>query len=83
MSYFNSDQESYMEFLSSVAPERKCWCGWFMVGACPNCPPALTLAAKKAVWCKDCHNAPANYGTGILTHNKSCPSFTRTNDHRP
>ncbi len=37
MSYFNEDQESYMEYLATLPPEKKCKCKWYPVGECPNC----------------------------------------------
>jgi len=38
MSYFNADQEAYMEYLSKLKPEEKCKCGWYLVNECPNHP---------------------------------------------
>lgn len=48
MSYFNSDQEAYMESLAKITPKEKCWCGWDRFGHChnPNCKPELTNADK-------------------------------------
>ena len=37
MSYFNSDQEDYMDTFSKIPPNKKCWCGWYKFNECYNC----------------------------------------------
>ena len=56
MSYFNADQESYMRYLDSISPEKKCWCGWYGIGQCLNCKTTRTCADKLAERCTECGN---------------------------
>lgn len=72
MSYFNRDQQDYMDDLAKRAPETKCWCGWFPLGECHSCPANKTLADRKKVACPGCNNAPANFGAGEITHRIGC-----------
>lgn len=72
VSYFNSDQQSYMDSLARMPPENKCWCGWFPVGQCHTCPADKTLAQRQAVQCQSCCNAPDNFGAGKIIHNIRC-----------
>ena len=37
MSYFNEDQQDYMEDLSKLPSIELCKCGWYRRGECPNC----------------------------------------------
>ena len=37
MSLFNEDQEAYMDSLSRMADEVRCYCGWYRFGECYNC----------------------------------------------
>ncbi len=37
MSYFNSEQEDYINSLSKIPANEKCWCGWYIFGECYNC----------------------------------------------
>ena len=37
MSYFNEDQEAYMQSLSRVPREEKCVSGWHVLKNDPNC----------------------------------------------
>ena len=48
MSYFNRDQEAYMDYLAKLRPEEKCYCGWYLLGECRNgsCDPNKTNADK-------------------------------------
>ena len=71
---FNSDQQSYMDMLSNLPALAKCWCGWYLLGECPNCAtyaPGKTCADKMAVWCPECHNDPGP-NSGTITHIKGC-----------
>lgn len=34
---FNSEQEEHMRYLATLPPEKKCKCGWYERGDCPNC----------------------------------------------
>ena len=33
---FNSEQVSWMKYLSTLPPEKKCKCGWDLKGKCHN-----------------------------------------------
>lgn len=44
--YLNSEQRDYMKSLDRIPPERKCYCGWYELGQCPNCPKDKTCADK-------------------------------------
>lgn len=46
MSYFNEDQQSWIRYLATVPPEKRCYCGWYHLGECSNCPPNKTCADK-------------------------------------
>ena len=37
MSYFNSDQEDYINSLSKIPANEKCWCGWYKFNECYDC----------------------------------------------
>lgn len=69
---FNSDQEEYMASLSRVPASQKCWCGWYQLGECPDCPPDATCEQKMAAACSHCRNAPSRPG-GELIHIVNCP----------
>lgn len=71
MSYFNSDQESYMKSLDAIPLEQKCWCGWYRLGECPNCKTTRTCADKVAAQCPVCRNdgGPENRP---ITHRIGC-----------
>lgn len=74
MSYFNKEQEAYMQYLSTIPRDQRCFCGWFKFGLCPTCPKDKTNADKcltcmgvgncwnESIWgtCKKCN------GTGII-----------------
>lgn len=32
--------------LCSISPERRCYCGWWLLGECPHCPKDRTCADK-------------------------------------
>lgn len=73
---FNDDQISYMKYLSTVKPEAKCYCGWYMAGECYNCNRAdgkdKTLADRLIVQCKGCDNYPHLGGKFHITHRIGC-----------
>jgi hypothetical protein len=48
MSYFNAEQQAYMEELDRMPLTERCWCGWNRVGKCSgvNCKPDRTCADK-------------------------------------
>ena len=56
MSYFNEDQIAHMDYIASIPPQLRCWCGWYdafgqpyKLGKCPNgCPKDKTCADKLA-----------------------------------
>ena len=76
MSYFNSEQEAYMDYLRSVPARELCWCGWHPrkeKGFNPECDTHnKTAADKMAVWCPECHNDPGPNGKPPFTHRKGC-----------
>lgn len=72
MSYFNSDQRSYMRSLDDMLPESKCWCGWYPLGKCQDCPPDKSAADKIAAWCPECHDDPGPKGDRAITHRIGC-----------
>lgn len=64
---FNSDQRDYMDYLATVPPELKCWCGWHLLAECPYCvkeQPGKTSADKMAVWCPECRTVPPHHTIG-------------------
>ena len=72
---FNSDQQNYMESLSRISPEKKCYCGWYMIDdiiPCHNCPPGKTLADRLLVQCSECKNYPSADGKQPIIHIKGC-----------
>jgi hypothetical protein len=70
---FNDDQRDYMRSLSTMPPAAKCYCGWYPVGECPNCPPGLSVVDRTARECPECHNyPPAKYLDHPITHNIRC-----------
>lgn len=47
---FNSEQNSYMDWLATQPPESLCYCGWYKLGECYNCRkdhPGKTNADKQ------------------------------------
>ena len=68
---FNEDQKEYMTYLSILKPEEKCYCGWYLVGKCYNCPKEATLADRRKAKCPCCHNYP-QFGKTEITHNIKC-----------
>lgn len=43
---FNADQLDYLRYIESIAPEQRCYCGWYLLGECPHCPKDKTCADK-------------------------------------
>jgi hypothetical protein len=70
--WFNEDQQAYIEYLATIPPEQKCWCGWYKVNECPHCPSGKTSADKIAVRCPECHNDPGPEGDRPIIHRKGC-----------
>lgn len=68
---FNSYQQDYMKYLASLKPEEKCYCAWYRVGECYNCPKEATLTDRLKVQCPSCRNYP-EYGKTEMTHNIMC-----------
>lgn len=76
MSLFNEEQQSYMAYLASRPAEKRCYCGWYDAGKCPNCPPHLTCADKLARQCPHCHNSPwADDLERPIVHRKGCAAW--------
>lgn len=55
MSYFNADQEAHMDYIATIPPEERCYCGWYdapgaayRLGQCTHCPKDKTCADKLA-----------------------------------
>ncbi|KKM86950.1 hypothetical protein LCGC14_1273830 [marine sediment metagenome] len=70
---FNKYQKDHMDYLDSLDPEKRCWCGWFLFGECyHDCSKNKTFADKLKVRCNLCGNAPWRPG-GKLIHIKGCP----------
>jgi hypothetical protein len=73
MSLFNEDQQDYMRSLAKIPTTERCWCGWYSLGECPNCPRHLTCADKITRQCPYCHNEPDRRDPdGPITHNIRC-----------
>jgi hypothetical protein len=72
MSYFNAEQEAYMDYLARIPLKEKCWCGWYRHGGCPHCPKDLTCADK----CLTCHGAGKCWHESGYTEKRygECPS---------
>jgi len=76
--YLNSEQEAHLQYLKSIPPAERCWCGWYRLGECMNkCPPGKTLAHKMEVWCKECQNYPSPDGKYPITHRIGCSQDKR------
>lgn len=69
---FNQEQREHMAELSSYPLVGLCWCGWYKLGECPNCPKGKTAADKAAAWCPECHGAPSPDGSYPVSHLKGC-----------
>lgn len=73
MSYFNEYQQSEMDYLSSLKPEERCWCGWYKKGECNTptpCNPKDTLANRLKVTC-ECGSYPHKPGNSV-NHRSNC-----------
>lgn len=51
---FNRDQVAHMEYLASIPADKKCWCGWYLLGECPHCSSDKTNADRIKNQCPDC-----------------------------
>ena len=71
---FNSDQLDYMDYLSKVPPEKKCYCGWYLKDKCFSCPKGYTAADKLKARCKHCHSAPEP-GKKKIYHVVNCKNY--------
>ena len=69
---FNSEQRDHMAYLARIPLEKKCWCGWYLLGDCPNCGTEKSCADKVAMKCPACGNSPSYPGTEPLHHIKNC-----------
>ena len=77
MSYLNGEQAGESARLERIPPEKRCYCGWYDLGDCPNCPPGRTCADKLALRCKhpECRNyPPANKPDEPIIHTMNCPT---------
>jgi hypothetical protein len=59
----NQDQRGHLEYLASIPPEKRCWCGWWVLA---------DYSDGKRLPC-GCRNAPLRYGEGVLVHTITCP----------
>lgn len=75
MSFFNQEQQEHMNYLSSIPPEKRCWCGWYELGKCLNCPSGVTSADKMARRCPICTMVPSR-PEDENPHTKKCPNGT-------
>lgn len=73
MSSLNEEQLSYVRSLSAIPADRKCWCGWWELGKCQNCPAGKSLAQRMAVSCPFCRNFPSADGSQPIRHVITCP----------
>jgi hypothetical protein len=77
MSYFNEEQQAYMQELSRIPEDQRCFCGWDRFGQCYNCNRdgefmnAKTLSDRRKLECPDCGNYPYNE-TLQITHRMGC-----------
>jgi hypothetical protein len=74
---FNDDQRDYMRSLGKLSNDERCWCAWYRVNECPNCPPGKTLTMRLAVQCPErlCQNYPSPHDPdGKIIHNICCPT---------
>lgn len=70
---FNSEQRDYMASLERIAPERRCYCGWYVIDQCPHCPAGLTLATKIDLRCSVCEgHPPAHDLSAPIRHRIGC-----------
>lgn len=70
---FNDDQRAYMRDMAALPLEQKCYCAWYRLGECPNCPPGLSVVDRLKLECPECHNyPPARYLDTPITHNIRC-----------
>lgn len=77
---FNSEQRDYMDSLSRIPAEQKCWCGWYPVGECRNCPADKTLAQRLEVSCLHCTSYPPADGSRPIIHTRWCKAPTPTDE---
>jgi hypothetical protein len=57
MSMFNTEQQEHINYINSLQPEEKCWCGWYILGECYNCNKdkvGLTNADRIKNMCPEC-----------------------------
>ena len=77
---FNAEQRAHMDFLGSLPPTEKCYCGWYTLAGvikCPHCPPGLSLADRVARMCPhpQCRAAaPPNNLEAPPVHTIRCPT---------
>lgn len=83
----NAEQSDHLDYLSSLNPADRCYCGWNPVNDCWDCPKGASLAQRLKVQCPDprCRNYPYLGGKPTITHNIKCsmpdwqPGATVTN----
>jgi hypothetical protein len=47
-SYFNEEQQAYMDYIFRVPRDQRCSCGWYLLGECSRPDCLKTYAASKA-----------------------------------
>jgi len=71
----NFEQRQYCEYLGTLEPKDKCWCGWFRKeecwSGCEKRGKGLTCADKIKEACSECGNTPYEPGAKI-THLINC-----------
>jgi hypothetical protein len=74
----NAHQEDYCRYLGTLAPEDKCWCGWYRKEECgPWChrrTNGLTCADKLAQACSECTAYPSDPGSKVY-HRRDCSRY--------
>jgi hypothetical protein len=75
---FNDDQLDYMRSLAAIPPAEKCYCAWFRLGECPNCPPGLSAGDRVKLECRGCGNYPPREDLGAsIVHRIGCKIVPR------
>lgn len=50
VSLFNREQQDYMQYLTSITADDRCWCGWGIAGECDTpdpCAHDMTFADRQ------------------------------------
>jgi predicted amidophosphoribosyltransferase len=69
---YNEYQIAEVKYLNSLKPNELCYCGWYTLGRCPNCPPNKSQADKQVRECPQCKAAPHASGDYRTIHLGGC-----------